>query len=309
MCRWGLLRSVVGCGIAALLAACSGGVPPLASPYGGARISANAKSGALLYLSDLQRNEVLVYTYPQNRQVAVLKNFGTPRSECSDAKGNVWIADTEGEDVVEYAHGGTAPIVALNVNGPPTGCSVDPVTGNLAVSGGVGGVVVSIFRPTKHGWSSPRRLLDTAMDTPAFCAYDGAGNLFIDGRDHAKSDAFLFYELPRGAQSFVHVKLGQTIKLPGQVQWDGSNVAVADAGVSPTPVYRFKISGRNGRLTGTTRLRASRIVRQFWIDGGTLIGPNPAGHDAGLWNYPSGGWPAHKISNVNVYGATVSAAQ
>lgn len=308
MSRLSFRRFVLGYGVAAmLLASCSSGTPQLSPPTRSTVALPEAKGGALLYLTDVRSNTVLVYSYPQNKQVATLKNFGTPRSECSDSQGNVWIADTDGEEVVEYAHGGTAPIAGLNVNGPPTGCSVDPVTGNLAVSGGVGGVVLSIFRPTKHGWGSPRRLLDDAMDTPAFCAYDDQGNLFIDGRDKAKNNEFLFYELRRGGKSFVHVKLGQTIKVPGQVQWDGTNVAVADAGVSPTLVYRFKIAGQSGRLIGSTQLRGSNIVRQFWIDGSTLVGPNPGGHDVGFWSYPGGGSPAHAISNVDVYGATVSA--
>lgn len=267
---------------------------------------AQAKSGALLYVSDLQSNTVFVYSYPQNKRVGTIKNIGTPRSECSDAQGNVWIADMGGEDVVEYAHGDATPIAALDVNGPPTGCSVDPVTGNLAVSGGTGGVVLSIFRKTKHGFGAPRRLTDDAMDTPAFCAYDGKGNLFLDGRDKAKSNAFLLYELRQGKGDFVHVTLDRTIKMPGQMQWDGTAVAIADAGVSPTPVYRFKVSAGKGRLTGTTRLRASRFVRQFWIDGSTLVGPNPGGHDVGFWTYPAGGSPDRTISNVNAYGATVS---
>ncbi|HKU81551.1 MAG TPA: hypothetical protein VJP76_05210 [Candidatus Tumulicola sp.] len=303
-------RSIFACGLAAvLLASCSGGNSAPTLPSGSIALKPAAKNGALLYVSDLQSNTVLVYSYPQGKHLGTLTNFGTPRSLCSDAVGNVWIADTEGEDVVEYAHGGTTPLAGLNINGPPTGCSVDPVTGNLAVSGGEGGIVLSIFRKTKHGWGSPRRLLDQSMDTPGFCAYDDKGNLFLDGRDKANGNAFLFYELRHGARSFVHLKLDQTIKMPGQVQWDGSSIAVADAGVSPTPVYRFAISKANGRLTGTTRLRGSRTVRQFWIDGGTLIGPNPAGHDLGFWTYPDGGSPLNTISNLNAYGATVSAGQ
>jgi hypothetical protein len=307
-----LRRGALGwCAVAALLAGCSGGASPLALP-GASRtwMASDAKSGDLLYVTDLKTDAVLVYSYPQGKQVGTLGDeFGAPRSECADTKGNVWIADTEGEDVVEYAHGGTTPIVALNINGPPTGCSVDPTTGSLAVSGGVNGVVLSIFRPTKHGWGSPRRLLDTAMDTPAFCAYDAQGNLFLDGRDKAGGNAFLFYELRKGAKSFTKVKLGKTIKLPGQVQWDGTSLAVEDAGLSPSPVYRFTISGRSGKLAGTTILRKSRFVRQFWIAGSTLVGPDPAHHAVGFWNYPAGGSPAQSITNVNAYGAAVSVAQ
>lgn len=315
----GLRRAALGwCAGAALLAGCSGGVSPLGLPnaapaarsaHGRTWMAPDAKGGDLLYVTNAKTDEVFVYTYPQGKHVGTIGDLGAPRSECADANGNVWVADTEGEDVVEYAHGGSAPIVALNINGPPTGCSVDPVTGSLAVSGGVNGVVLSIFRPTKHGWGSPRRLLDTAMDTPAFCAYDNQGNLFLDGRDKADGNAFLFYALRKGAKSFTKVKLGKTIKLPGQVQWDGTNVAVADAGLSPSPVYQFKIGGQTGKLTGTTILRNSKFVRQFWIAGGTLVGPDPAGHDVGFWNYPAGGSPAQRITNVNAYGAAVSVAR
>src|SRR5581483_3687913 len=142
-------------------------------------MSPQSQSGALLYVTDAKSNDVLVYSYPQGEQVGTLGGFGSPRSECVDAAGDVWIADTGGDNVIEFPHGGSKPVASLDIAGTPTGCSVDPVNGNLAVSGGVSGLTVSVFRRTQHGWGSPMRYNDPDITAAGFCGYDAAGDLFV----------------------------------------------------------------------------------------------------------------------------------
>ena len=308
----------LGCGVAVMtLAGCGGPASPGAPPAQSGvleRIASHswmapdAKSGALLYVSDAKSNEVLVYSYPQGEQVGTLSGFGNPRSECVDKAGNVWIADTGGDDVVEFPHGGSQPLVSLDVAGAPAGCSVDPVNGNLAVSGGVSGLTVSIFRHTQHGWGSPTRYLDAAMSAAGFCSYDGSGNLFVDGVD--AQGAFALAELRPLKKQLERLNTRQQFKAPGQVGWDGSAIAIEDAGVSPSAIHRFTI-GSKGHVTeiGTTTLDGSKSVREFWIGGGTLVGPDQLRDRVGFWNYPDGGQPVTTITNVHAYGAVVSPAQ
>lgn len=307
----------LGCGVAVMaFAGCGGPASPGAPPVQSnvlERIASHswmapqAKSGALLYVSDARSNDVLVYSYPQGEQVGTLSGFGNPRSECVDSAGNVWIADTGGDDVVEFAHGGSQPLVSLDIAGSPAGCSVNPVNGSLAVSGGVSGLSVSVFRHTVHGWGSPTRYDDSAMSAPGFCSYDAAGNLFVDGLD--AQGAFALAELRPLKKRLEALKMKEQFKAPGQVDWDGSALAIEDAGVSPSVIHRFSISSGHVTETGSTTLDGSKSVREFWIGGGTLVGPDQLRDRVGFWKYPDGGSPVTTITNVHAYGAVVSPAQ
>jgi len=265
-----------------------------------------AKSGDLLYLSDVSTSDVDVFSYPRDRLVGKLSGFGAPRSECLDREGDVWIADVAGYDVIEYPHGSAKPIVALSTPGAPRACSVDPGSGNLAVTGGLSGVILAVYHRTKHGkWLDPIKYASSSIRNVAFCGYDAQGNLFIDGLD--KSGDFRLAELPHHATAFVDVSVNQSIAGPGQVQWDGSALAVGDTGVAPSVIYRFSVSGSSATRIGSTTLRATKSVRQFWVDGAHVIGPD-FDADVGVWNYPAGGSLVKRIGSVRGYGATISPA-
>ncbi len=261
----------------------------------------------LLYVSDVRKQTVDVYSYPMGGLVGKLTGFGRPKGECADRTGNVWIADAGGFDVIEYPHGASKPIVALDTPGSPTGCSVDPLTGNLAVTGGTNGIVLSVYRRTKGGgWRSPVKYSTSNVRAAYFCGYDDQGNLFIDGEGDG---GFQFAELRRGGAALKPVTLNQSIAVPAQVQWDGHNVAVGDSGISPSVIYQFSISGSAGTEVGSTTLGGTKSVRQFWIAGSTVVGPDVSGRDVGLFNYPAGGSPSSTIAAPHAFGAAVSLAQ
>lgn len=269
-------------------------------------VAPQAKSGDLLYLSDVATNDVDVFSFPRDRLVGKLTGFGAPRSECLDRSGDVWVADIAGYDVVEYSHGGTKAIVALSTPGAPRACSVDPTTGNLAVTGGVGGLILAVYHRTKHGkWLDPKDYAGSSIRNVAFCGYDAQGNLFIDGLD--RGGAFRLAELPHHATALIDVSVSQSIAGPGQVQWDGSALAVGDTGVTPSVIYRFSVSGSSATRIGSTKLDATKSVRQFWISGGSVIAPDYDA-DVGVWNYPAGGSLVKRIGSVRGYGATISPA-
>lgn len=300
--------------VALAIAGCGGpqtaAVPEAASfvtpPSSRAWMAPQAKSGDLLYLSDVSTNDVDVFSYPADRLVGKLSGFGAPRSECLDRGGDVWIADVAGYDVAEFPHGSTKPIAALSTPGAPRACSVDPGTGNLAVTGGRGGVILAVYHRTKHGkWLDPIEYRGSSIRNVAFCGYNAQGDLFIDGLD--KSGDFGLAELPHRATALVDVSVNQSIAGPGQVQWDGSALAVGDTGVAPSVIYRFSVSGSSATRIGSTTLRATKSVRQFWIDGARVIGPD-FDADVGVWNYPAGGSLVKRIGSVRGYGATISPA-
>jgi hypothetical protein len=302
VCRW-----VGVCVALATFCACAGS-PSKSAALPNVALTQQATNQDLLYLSDVAANDVKVYSFPQGRLVGTLTGFGKPRSECADAAGNVWIADIEGFDVVEYAHGGTAPIASLSTFGPPLACSVDATGHNLAVAGGISSTIVSIYHKGSHGrWRDATRYSDSAIGVPYFCGYDSRGNLFLDGLTKSKGGRFALAELPRGSKNFQSIAVSQKIAVPAQVQWDGKHLAIGDSGVAPSVVYQFSIKGSNATEVGKTTLDGTDSVRQFWIASGTLAGPDFNG-SAGLWRYPAGGSPTKTIAGVHSYGAAVSLA-
>jgi hypothetical protein len=126
---------------------------------------------------------------------------------------------------------------------------------------------------------------------------------FVDGVD--ESYDFQFAELAAKSKSFMAITLNQNIQGPGQVQWDGRNIAIEDSAASPSVLYRFSMSGSMGQEVGSTVLNGATMVAQFWIHGKQVVGSD--GYDmVGIWDYPVGGSPVDTISVSSPYGVTVS---
>jgi hypothetical protein len=307
---------------AALFAGCAGPASQTATPsirsaaLGGRAdlsrswISPAAKTGALLYVSSVLTGDVYVYSYATHALVGTLTGFTDPYGLCVDKKGDVWIVNDGASEIVEYAHGGSSPISTLSDSGEyPEGCSVDPTTGNLAVTNFYsesGNGSVSIYAGAK---GSPQTYTDSSIAQYRFCGYDNRGNLFIDGE--TSSSQFAFAELPKGSSDFKGIDLNHGVEWPGGVQWDGKDVAVGDtdAGV----VYRTV--GAKGKVKGTTQLSDSDYVNQFWIvvsasakkaKTTTVIAPSQDSNTVGFYAYPAGGSPSATISVEEPFGATVS---
>jgi hypothetical protein len=283
-------------GAVTFLAACGGSQPPMAArgmmPQTLApqvRYKQN-----LLYVST-SPEAVFVYSYPGGKRLASLGYFESPGAECSDNFGNVFIATAQG--TYEFAHDGANPIAVFSVRGS---CSVDPVLENLAVCGGP---VVSVFHHTdKHGWLLPRNY-DLTFNS-ANCGYDKAGNLFADGLD--KNSAFQLAVLSSKAKRFTPVTLNQSIRGPGQIQWDGSYLAIEDSDASPSMLYQFSTTGSTGQEVGSTLLSGATNVAQFWIHGREVVGSSPYDNEIAFWDYPAGGSPVNTATVSDPYGVTIS---
>jgi hypothetical protein len=321
--RYGLCSCVA----AALLAGCGGLQPPIGAPGAmpqtaelqsprarrddrGSWMEPNTQSQDLLYVTDY--SSVSVFSYPQGQRVGTLTGFRSTVGTCVDSKGDVFITNHiykhDNTRIAEYAHGGIKPIAELanDRRVGPIGCSVDPTTGNLAVSGGGSsrGVGVDIF----HGaQGKPSFVRIPQMVFSQFCGYDGQGDLFVNGLASFSGTA-AFVELPKGRQKFVSIKLDAVYDPDGGVQWDGTNLAVGGyipPGVTnATPViYQFSIKGKHGTKVGTTMLGkpAHLTSFDFFITGGTAIAPNwrdepGKRYDVLFYNYPQGGKPTKIIA-------------
>jgi hypothetical protein len=271
----------------------------------------DAKSKDLLYVSNSKT--VSIYSYPDGKLEGQIRSGYSPGGECADQKGDVFITNLATGQVLEYAHGGKKPVAILKSPSPdPVGCSIDPTTGNLAVSslgfGSSGSVGVY-----KNAQGTPTIYRHSGLQEYYFCGYDAAGNLFVDGQN--RNSVFKFAELPKGANALESVTLDQSIGWPGGVQWDGKYVTVGDQNVPV--IYQFVIQGKNGTKTGSTSLGGRHVSApaQFLILGHRLIVPNQCtGSCIGnvlYYDYPAGGNATKTITDGVRYpqGLVVSRAQ
>ncbi len=294
---------------ACVMAACSGiggGTPPQATGTAtqAAWSAPDAKRSTLLYVSDANDGQVSVFSYPQGVLMQTLTGFEEPYGLCADKAGDVWIVDDETSMITEYAHGGTSAKATLSDSGEyPAGCSVDPTTGNLAVtnyetaSRGQGGI--SLYKKAK---GNPTVLTDTAISRGWFCSYDNKGNLYLDG-DTAGSSGFQLAVLPHGSSTFTNISVNEKITVPGGVQWDGKYVAVSDAnGPGPGSVYQFSISGSTATEVSTSVLQDAQNIHQFWIDASRrrIVAPSASLSTVGYWKFPAGNDPTKTISGLDI---------
>ncbi|MGC9992997.1 MAG: hypothetical protein ABSD52_11465 [Candidatus Cybelea sp.] len=288
----------------------SGAVLPAHANHGRSWMAPGAKKKALLYISNYGSSQVLVYSYPGAQSVGWLtSDIDGPDGLCADTKGNVWIVNYNGSTLVEYAHGGTSPIATLSdPNENPLGCSVDPITGNLAAtnmigpSGGQGDVVIY---PRAKG--TAKVYVATGIYYVFFCGYDDSGNLYVDGR--TQGEAFAFSELAKGSSTFTPITLtGGKIYLPGNVRWDGKYVAIGDQEYHDSiDSGIYQTTGSGGKIVGSTALTGSEDVVGFWIQGKTVIGPDALLNNVGFYRYPKGGSPTKTLTSIDeTFGAAVS---
>jgi hypothetical protein len=290
----------------------------------------------LMYTSDEATGTVNVYFLRtrSGRLAGQLSGFQFPYGECVDAASNVYIADFGAKQIVEYAHGGKTPIKTLRDRyGFPIGCSVDPKTGDLAVSNfeGVGrtcmgGIVI-------YNDASGRGKLYQDKDFNYYWppGYDSQGNLYVEGRKKEDKRRGGLAEIPAGFNELVTISLsGARIKSPGGVQWDGHYVTATDQayqGTHLTGIYRVTVAASQATVVGSSLLSDTCLkgkvpyndVVQPYMTGtskrpNTIIGGNLAcDYRFDFWAYTRGGDPRKVLPSDTApqlsAGQTVSAMQ
>jgi hypothetical protein len=303
---------------AALLTGCGGSQLPVGASGAMAQsrsIAAHSSGGKswmlpelsgtnLLYLSDDTAGDIYVLSYPQGKLVGTLSGLSAPTGLCSDRNGNVFVADYGA--VVEYAHGGTSPIATLEDPGTyAEDCAVDPETNDLAVvnfTGRNGHGDVIIYPDEKD---DPIMYSDPQMADYTACAYDGSGNLFVDGYDGTVSLA----ELPKGRGSFINLSVPFG-GLAG-MQWDGKYLAIASYYYSSVgEIFRESVSGSKVTGHGAVVLQAGKNpvrVVYFALQGKRLLGPSgTSGSFIGYWKYPKGRQDTKLIKGYTTIGVALS---
>ena len=311
------------CCAASLLAGCgttTGGGPsggstwalPPASQTGAAAREAGVAGrdiggGDLLYLTSYAESKVKTYDWPRLEQSQTLKGFTQEEGLCSDKKGNVFVANTNADNIEEYAHGGTKPIATL-ADLPyyfPSSCAVDPVSGDLAVTNlayyrsgsGTGNLVIF-----KHAAGRPQPYTIATIFADYMCGYDDRGNLVIDGLSLHGPAAFAILE--HGSTKLRTLTLDHAPSTAGGVQWDEKHWAIGDGFAT---IYQFDVAGTKGTKVGTTTLQESASIFGFFISGDRIIAPEHSTNKVQIFKYPAGGAALRTIGGLNLpFGATIS---
>lgn len=306
---------------AAALAAC--GYPSAQLPLApGAEHAASwmspaaASAGSLLYISDAQAFDVYVYTFPELKLTGVLTGFDRPEGECSDAKGDVWITNNQGEDILRYHHGGTKVVSVLtDPLGFPAGCAIDPSTGDLAVTNlfdfsGNGGVLIY-----KKAVGTPRAYTNPRQVYYYLDGYDDKGNLYVSGK--SSSGAYSLSVLAHGKHAMSTVSInGAKLVFPGTVVWTGSSLLLGDQRcrhVKTSCLYEAVVAQTTARIKRRIPLAGSCDVAQVAIDKTRLAGGDfwrcggDGRNSTDVWSYPRGGHPVKTVTGIEApLGAAIS---
>ncbi|MFY9709172.1 MAG: hypothetical protein WAK88_03280 [Candidatus Cybelea sp.] len=310
------------CAAAAMLAACGGSRPPIGAQGAMPQtspIAAHAERGKSWMLPGTSSGDLLyatggcegacVLSYPDLKLVGGIADRGI--SICSDSQGNIFLPrDTT---VTEYAHGGTSPVATLTLPGnASSGCSVDPITNDLAV---VFQTQVAIFQNEQGNPSVYLTHIDAR-----YCTYDADGNLFVNGYGGNSGAEYALAELASGASAFTTILVSNSVGNPGQLQWDGKFLAYQDL-TKYGKVSQLQIAGSSASIVGTISFKGvQHQVAQSWLYDGQIAFPyNIRGQHVNVistWRYPKGGKAANTIRKFDSYkkkaieflGVTVSVA-
>ncbi len=325
--------------VVAILAACSGRETPSALPGGTlssvgrgmhsmSSTEAKASRQDLLYVSNPSNGTVYVYSYPEGVLMETLSNLNGVGGECAESSGDVFITtayQSASSMIYEYAHGGTSPIGSLSDPGLANGCSVDPITGNLAVTNPTDdqnpyrpyGGDLAVYAGAR-GKPTMYYDQDAEVGDFLFCGYDASGTLYLSALDEYGPTQSLLLRLRKGSSAFEIINLSTKLFGLASVQWDGKHVTASsfpESGRGKLLVYRLRISGTSATVIGTTALSSmkNKYRGQTWIQSNMIIGidsPNRDYESISFWRYPKGGNPRQKIKKISseLWGVTISLA-
>jgi hypothetical protein len=229
-------------------------------------------------VTEFNNDYIYVVSWPRGLILHEIGPIFTIRGICTDHAGNVFVLSWGDKGYIrEYAHAGTLVQTLHQAQRFPTGCAVDPTTGNLAVTS------LDTLTIFKGGKGRPTRYTDPGFAVFDFDAYDDHGNLFVDGR--ARNNVPLFAVLPKGAKSFTKVHLDKQIERPTTLQWVGGELAVSTE--YGHEIYQVQVSGSHGSVAGSTSLGECGPIDTFIFEGKAISNCG----ELVVFKYPAGAPP------------------
>lgn len=309
-----LARLALWIGAVAVMAGCDGsqslidarGMLPARSAAAEAGATQHRASGTdsnLIYVATWK--SIVYLTYPQMKIVGSLPEAYNYGGVCSDPNnGNLYAPQST--EIVVYAHGGTYPIATLT---PPTGygelrfCSVDPNTGDLAVSAtmtqskGTGAILVY-----PSGQGNATIYTDKKLSFLGYPAYDDRGDVFFSAEVAHVGEEIV--KLVVAKKRFIPIKLDLGVGFD-KMQWDGSYLDIEEfyGRGHGSVIVRVKIVGDIGTVASRINFYGAGSPSSFWISNGVLVNAlvqEKHGSDRGVgaWSYPAGGKAKEKAFGI-----------
>lgn len=277
-----------------------------AAPMRRSFVDPRAKSLELLYLSDPAAGDVYIYSWPYLHQLGVITGFKGPGGLCSDAAGNVYVANSGKANVIEYAHGSVIQSKLLGDPGEiPTSCAVDPKSGDLAVGNlqttGSGPGSIALY---KGATGKPTLYTTAELNRIGSVTYDSQGNLFTFGAN-ASGVPELYKFSPSHVFSQITIS-GATIHVVGGTTYGDGSLTLADSDGASGYGVIYKLS-ETGTVEGSTPLKSVTDGLLYIIVKTKVIIADGIAKNYQFYYYPSGGSPTRTLNIfMETYGETLS---
>jgi hypothetical protein len=273
------LKSWLAYAGALLIATACASVSPAPISDGAAVQSPDRQSKTdLLYVAS--QGGVGVYSYKDGiigDLVFVLSQFETPEGMCTDKNGDVWITTGREAKVFRFPHGSANSDATIHMPNRASAwsCSVDPVTGNLAI--GESRDSVHVYAPDKHVVA----IFHLSNTYPESVSYDNKGDLFILGFGGE------LYEVPfKESLQYVSIS-GGSIPMSSIAF---TNPYLLGIGPSGSQIIGYKLLVSNGVATIHSSLHFAGMVGYtgFSIRAGNVISPDNDGYSVSVYRLSDG---------------------
>ena len=217
--------------------------------------------------------------------------------------------------VYEFSHGKYDPTAILTDPGYGQGCSVDPVTGNLAVANylapgsGYDGGNIAIYT---NATGAPITYQAPGIRWFKDAAYDSKGNLYADGNTGGSGSPLAV--MRRDSHTFSSITTNAPLSGLA-ILWHKGHLIAEQSECEcygPALLYELKVAGSTATIVHRTKLRARNDKNgagaQFWIQGDEVFNAGDHQRNLFIWRYPQGGRPLQVITKSEfIYGVTISA--
>ena len=251
-------------------------------------------AGPKIAVSDAVNNVVNIYNQ-KGKQLAQLTGFSEPQGLASDAKGNIYVADTANSRIQIYAPPYTKTPKTLADSGQyPAGVSVldngkyVAVTNIISTSGGAGSV--TLYTNGKAGTA----ITSSDFARVYFDGFDKSGNLYIDGEN--SNGGVVVGEIPKlttnKKAAIVSLTTGNAISFPGGVEVTTKGlIAIDDQEGAAIYSYKAPKKGSLGSPVATTPVTGSSdpVTFAFTSNNADLWTADAGNADSAEFAYPKGG--------------------
>jgi hypothetical protein len=137
------------------------------------------------------------------------------------------------------------------------------------------------------------------------CTYDSKGNLFVDGYGGSSGADFALAQLPSGAFGFTIIAVNNSVRNPGQLQWDGQYLTYQSLN-KYGKLSQLEIDGSSAIIINTITLEGIKHhVSQSWLFDGRIVVPyviqGQRVNAISIWNYPEAKRATHTVRKFDSY--------